>query len=310
MQQSAPKPPLALIAGPTASGKSDVAVRLALALVAQGRSAVIVNADSAQVYADLAVLSARPFEEEMQGIEHRLFGTWDGAQACSAADWAAAARGAIAEVHAQGGVPVLVGGTGLYIRTLLDGIAPIPAIDPAVRDTVRAMATGDAYAALRREDPARAAMLAPADSTRIARSLEVVRSTGQTLADWQASKTGGIGGSIALHPLILLPPREALYARCNQRFAGMLIGGSGARLPKSRPCSPASSTPPSPSCARSACPRSPVACAENARSKRPARAARRRPATTPSANTPGSAASRHRIGGGSSHSMSISVKIL
>jgi tRNA dimethylallyltransferase len=86
--ESADLPPLALIAGPTASGKSDVAVRLALALKAQGREGVVINADSAQVYADLAVLSARPSEEEMQGVEHRLFGTWDGATACSAADWA------------------------------------------------------------------------------------------------------------------------------------------------------------------------------------------------------------------------------
>jgi tRNA dimethylallyltransferase len=120
------RPPLALIAGPTASGKSDCAVRLALAIEAQGRRAVIVNADSAQVYDDLSVLSARPSPAEMQGIEHRLFGTWDGAQACSAADWATRAKAEIAEVHGQGGVPILVGGTGLYIRTLLDGIAPIP----------------------------------------------------------------------------------------------------------------------------------------------------------------------------------------
>ncbi|MFX8381719.1 isopentenyl transferase family protein, partial [Acinetobacter baumannii] len=86
---------VALIAGPTASGKSDLAVRLALALRAQGREAVVINADSAQVYADLAVLSARPDAAEMQGVPHRLFGAWDGAQACSAADWAAAARAEI-----------------------------------------------------------------------------------------------------------------------------------------------------------------------------------------------------------------------
>jgi hypothetical protein len=85
---------------------------------------VVINADSAQVYADLAVLSARPSPEEMRGIQHRLFGEWDGAESCSAADWAARARDVIAEVHARGGVPVLVGGTGLYLRTLLDGIAP------------------------------------------------------------------------------------------------------------------------------------------------------------------------------------------
>ena len=220
------KPPLALIAGPTASGKSDCAVRLALALDAQGRKPVVINADSAQVYADLAVLSARPSVDEMQGIPHRLFGEWDGAESCSAADWAARAKVVIAEVHAEDCVPVLVGGTGLYIRTLLDGIAPIPPIDPAVRDAVRAMPVAGAYAALQAEDPERAALLAPADAARIARALEVVRSTGQTLAHWQAERAGGIGDTVALHPLVLLPDRAWLYERCDRRFSAMLIDGA------------------------------------------------------------------------------------
>ena len=179
------RPPVALIAGPTASGKSDLAVRLALALRQQGREAVVINADSAQVYADLAVLSARPTADEMQGVPHRLFGEWDGASACSAADWARAARALVEEAHASGAVPILVGGTGLYLRTLLDGIAPVPPIDPAVRAAVRAMPVAEAHAALTREDPERAARLSPNDTTRVARALEVVRSTGQPLADWQ-----------------------------------------------------------------------------------------------------------------------------
>jgi tRNA dimethylallyltransferase len=222
----AKKPPLALIAGPTASGKSDCAVRLALALIAQGRQAVVINADSAQVYADLAVLSARPSPQEMQGVPHRLFGTWDGDHACSAADWAMMARAVIADVHAGGGVPILVGGTGLYLRTLLDGIAPVPAIDPAVRDKVRAMPVAEAFAALKQEDPQRAATLAPADAARISRALEVVRSTGRSLADWQCDKSGGIGDAVTLYPAILLPDREALYRRCDARFSAMLAGGA------------------------------------------------------------------------------------
>ena len=220
--QLAALPPLAIIAGPTASGKSDCAVRLALALRTRGREGVVINADSAQVYADLAVLSARPSEAEMQGVPHRLFGEWDGAVACSAADWAVRAREVIAEVHAAGAVPILVGGTGLYIRTLLDGIAPIPPIDPAIRSAVRAMAVADAHAALLREDPARAALLAPADIARVCRALEVVRSTGRTLGEWQQHREGGIGHAVALHPLVLLPPRDWLYKRCDMRFAMML----------------------------------------------------------------------------------------
>lgn len=220
------RPPLALIAGPTASGKSDLAVRLALVLEERGKRTVVINADSAQVYSDLTVLSARPSREEMRGIEHRLFGAWDGADACSAADWAAAARREIAAVHGAGGVPILVGGTGLYIRTLLDGIAPVPEIDPDVREAVRALPTGEAYAALLREDPERAVVLAPGDSSRIARALEVVRSTGHPLAKWQGERGGGIGDKLELYPAVLLPERKALYARCDTRFARMLENGA------------------------------------------------------------------------------------
>ncbi len=224
------RPPLALIAGPTASGKSDLAVRIARAVEARGRRAVVINADSAQVYADLAVLSARPSPRDMQGIEHRLFGAWDGAVACSAVDWAAAARTEIAHVQQEGGLPILVGGTGLYIRTLLDGIAPVPPIDAHVRAAVRALPVAEAYAALRAEDPERAAALAPADAARIARALEVVRSTGRGLASWQADLSGGIGALVDLRPLVLLPDRAALYARCDMRFARMLEGGAIAEV--------------------------------------------------------------------------------
>ncbi len=220
------RPPLVLIAGPTASGKSDLAVKVALEAQASGQDAVVINADSAQVYADLTVLSARPSAAEMQGIEHRLFGTWDGAEACSAADWAGAAKAEVSRAHASSLLPVLVGGTGLYIRTLLDGIAPVPPVDPDIRAQVRAMSPAEAHAALAREDPERAAALSPNDAARTARALEVVRSTGRTLAHWQADRVGGIGGEIDLKPLILLPDREMLYARCDARFASMLESGA------------------------------------------------------------------------------------
>lgn len=191
---------------------------------------MIINADSAQVYADLQVLSARPANDEMGGIEHRLFGAWDGAEACSAAAWAARASAEIAELHDAGAVPILVGGTGLYIRVLLDGIAPIPEIDPAVRTLVRSLPEDAAYRLLQIEDPLRAAELNPADHQRIARALEVKRSTGVTLADWQIAKAGGIGEAITLHPLILLPDRVWLYDRCDARFAAMAAGGAIAEV--------------------------------------------------------------------------------
>lgn len=227
---SSPAAPVALIAGPTASGKSAFALALAHRLAECGKRGVIVNADSAQVYADLCVLSARPSEEEMEGIEHRLFGAWDGAEACSAAAWANRAKAEIADIHAGGGVPILVGGTGLYHKVLLEGIAPIPAIDPAVRNMVRALDEGAAYKLLQVEDPLRASELDPGDTQRIARALEVKRSTGVTLGDWQMAKAGGIGEEIALHPLVLLPERQWVYDRCDTRFEAMLDAGAVAEV--------------------------------------------------------------------------------
>jgi tRNA dimethylallyltransferase len=211
------KPPLALIAGPTASGKSALALRLAEAV-----GGAIVNADSAQVYRDLRIVSARPSPEEEKSVPHFLYGYRDGADPCSAADWTADARTAIAEAQGAGRLPVLVGGTGLYIRTLIEGIAPVPAIDPDVRAAVRAMPAGAAHEALAREDPESAARVRPGDTTRTARALEVVRSTGRPLGEWQREKTGGIGNTIALAPLVLLPPRDWLYARCDRRFEEIL----------------------------------------------------------------------------------------
>ncbi len=224
--QSPERKAVALIAGPTASGKSDLAVEVALELARRSSRGVVINADSAQVYRDLRVLSARPSQEDMRGVEHRLFGAWDGADPCSAADWAAAARREIENAQLAGAVPILVGGTGLYLRTLLDGIAPVPPIDPSMREAVRALPTSEAYAALQDKDPERADALNPRDTTRIARALEVIRSTGKPLAHWQAERVGGIGAAVELFPLVLLPDRERLYARCDLRFEKMLENGA------------------------------------------------------------------------------------
>ena len=203
-----------------------MAVSLAKAL----GKAQVVNADASQVYADLAILSARPNDDEMAGVPHHLFGHIDAAEAHNAARWADEARAAIAAAHAAGDVPILVGGTGLHIRTLLDGISPIPDIDPDVRAAVRALPVADAYAALTCEDPDTAARLNRADTTRIARALEVVRSTGHPLGHWHAAHTGGIGDTITLAPMILLPPREWLRDRCDQRLVQMFDRGAMAEV--------------------------------------------------------------------------------
>lgn len=219
------RPPLALIAGPTASGKSALALELA-----ERTGGVVINADASQVYADLRLLSARPSPQEEARAPHRLFGTIDGLEACSAARWADDAKREIAAAHAAGRLPILVGGTGLYLRTLLDGIAPVPEIAPDIRAAVRALPVREAHAALAREDPAAAAALAPADTARVARALEVVRSTGRPIHLWRARKEGGIGDAVRLAAAILLPPRDWLTARCDRRFEAMLEEGAVAEV--------------------------------------------------------------------------------
>ncbi len=215
------KPPLALIAGPTASGKSGLAVRLA-----ELSGGAIINADSAQVYRDLPILSAAPGPEDTRRAEHLLYGILDGTRPCSAAEWAELARSEIRRLHADGRLPILAGGTGLYLRTLLEGIAPVPKIDPEIRSRVRAASVAENLAALAPVDPVAAASLNPGDTTRIARALEVAWSTGRTLGEWQEEKKGGIGGEVELQPLLLLPPRAWLYQRCDLRFEKMVEEGA------------------------------------------------------------------------------------
>ena len=218
-------PPLTVIAGPTASGKSALALALA-----EREGAIVINADSAQIYRDLPILSAAPTEVEKARAEHRLYGIRDGADSCSAADWAALAKDEVRRAHRLCKLPVLVGGTGLYLRTLLDGIAPVPPIDPDIRRRVRSSAITDNRAQLERLDREAAARLKPTDTTRIARALEVVLSTGKTLKEWQADRIGGMAGEVDLRPLILLPPRDWLYVRCDDRFAAMVEQGAVAEV--------------------------------------------------------------------------------
>lgn len=194
--------------------------------MAEETGGTIINADATQVYRDLRILSARPSPAEEARVPHRLFGHRDGAVAWSAAAWAEEAKAAIADVHAQDRLPILAGGTGLYIRTLLDGLAPVPEIDPAIRAAVRAMPIGAAHAALEQEDPALAALLHRHDSARAQRALEVRRSTGMSLLDWRRRRSGGIGGQIALEAQVIDLPVAALYARCDTRVDLMI--GEGA----------------------------------------------------------------------------------
>ncbi len=210
-----------VIAGPTASGKSAHALALAKA-----ENGVIINADASQVYADLRVLSARPLPDEEAQAPHRLYGVIDGAQACSAAVWAEMAKAEVAAAHAAGPLPIITGGTGLYIRTLLDGIAPVPEIDPAVRGEVRALGAEAAWTALEREDPVMAKRLNRSDRQRVARALEVVRATRRSLSAWQQQLEGGIGGDVDLDARVVTLPRDQLYKRCDARLVAMVAQGA------------------------------------------------------------------------------------
>lgn len=212
---------LALIAGPTASGKTALALHLA-----RKQPVTIINADSAQVYAHLPILSAQPSATEMATAPHKLFGYLDGRDTCSAARWAQDAKAEIELAWREERLPLLVGGTGLYLRTLLYGIAPIPEIDPEKRRVVRSLPTDAAYQALQGEDAASAAALSPSDDSRVKRALEVIRSTGTSIIDWRKRLEGGIADKVNLRPLILLPPRDWLHDRCDQRFELMMEQGA------------------------------------------------------------------------------------
>jgi tRNA dimethylallyltransferase len=210
-----------VIAGPTASGKSRFGVELAKRIHGE-----IVNADALQLYADLQILSARPTLSDMQGVPHHLYGSWDGSEAASAAQWRDVAMATLHRIWHQQRVPIVIGGTGLYLRTLLDGIAPIPDIPPVLRAAVRAMPLAERAEALMLEDPHMAATLNPNDSQRLARALEVVRATGRSLRSYHGPQADGLAQTAKVITTRLLPERALLYERCDARLDHMLADGA------------------------------------------------------------------------------------
>lgn len=220
-----PKNLFTLIAGPTASGKSALAMRLA-----QEAGGLVVNADSMQVYKELRILTARPSEADEAAVPHRLYGFRGSSEAYSVAAWLRDVAPLIEAARAGGPPLVITGGTGLYFKALLEGLSPVPKIPDAVRRHWRAEgeASGSRalYAVLRERDPAMAARLAPTDPQRIVRALEVLEATGRSLLDWQA-----VAGKPLLAPgeaglLYVCPPREVLYARGDARLDKMVAAGA------------------------------------------------------------------------------------
>jgi tRNA dimethylallyltransferase len=213
-----------ILYGPTAGGKSALAIELAARL-----DGVIINADSLQLYAELEILTARPDAEALRQAPHRLYGTLPAAEAGSAARWRDWALAEIATALDAGKLPIVTGGTGLYLTALVQGLSPLPSADEAARAEATALYArlgGAAFrAALGKRDPAAAARLEPGDRQRLIRAWEVVEATGTPLSDWQALPREP-GHGLRFRLIGLMPERAELYRRIDHRFETMLAQGA------------------------------------------------------------------------------------
>jgi tRNA dimethylallyltransferase len=212
-----------LVAGPTCSGKSALALGLAERL-----GGTVINADSMQVYRELRIVTARPTAEEEARAPHALYGIRPAAEPGNAAWWRGAALAAMEQARAEGRLPILCGGTGMYFAALVDGIADIPECGEAARAEARWLLAEHGpvalHASLAKVDPATAARLRASDSQRVARAWEVWRGTGRGLAAWQKEK--GTPAPWRFTALLLDPPRAVLRAAIAGRFAAMLAAGA------------------------------------------------------------------------------------
>lgn len=227
------KPTLHLIAGPTASGKSALALD-----IARRENGMIINADAMQIYAGLPILTAQPSKKDRTIIPHELYETVDPSERFSVGKWLPLAQKVIERAVHAGRTPIIVGGTGLYFKALLEGIADIPDIPENVRHEVRKLYVdlgAEAFrAALAKLDPDSAAHLKPNDRQRLIRAYEVARHTGKPLGSWHTQKTPAMTGktgnklveTFTMIPHLLLLPREELYAACDRRFLWMMANGA------------------------------------------------------------------------------------
>ena len=215
-----------LIAGPTASGKTGLSIR-----VARENDAVILNTDSMQVYSGLQVITARPSEEEVKQAPHFLFGHVDGGSAYSVAQWLEDLRACIDENKLRRRKLIFVGGTGLYFNALLEGLSPVPPIDEAIRQkwrqAGRERSGAELHEALRSLDPSMAKQLRESDRQRVVRALEVFESTGKSLLEWQQEKGNPFfGKDVSVRKLLIMPERALLHERINLRFDLMMEQGA------------------------------------------------------------------------------------
>ncbi|MSP48533.1 MAG: tRNA (adenosine(37)-N6)-dimethylallyltransferase MiaA [Alphaproteobacteria bacterium] len=212
-----------LLAGPTASGKSALALDLARRF-----DGIVINADAMQVYREMPVLTARPDAAAEALVPHRLYGFLSAAEACSAGRWRPLAVAEIRAAQDSGRLPIVVGGTGLYLKALTDGLSPVPSVPGTVRAAVRArLETVGAeafHAELASRDPVMAGRLRPSDRQRLARAVEVLEATGTSLAGWQGRAAADEG--FRFRTLLLAPPRDVLHAACDARFRAMVVSGA------------------------------------------------------------------------------------
>ncbi len=216
------QPTAIIVAGPTASGKSALALALA-----EHYGGTIINADALQVYRDLRILTARPGALAAERAPHRLYGFLDAAERGSAARWRTLALVEIAAAGKAGRLPIVAGGTGLYLRALREGLAAVPDIPPAIREEAAALYLRLGGAQFREElarlDPVSAARLPPGDRTRLTRAYEVAQATGLPIGEWR--KQTGVPTPYRFATILLSPPRETLYAACDARFLAMIEAG-------------------------------------------------------------------------------------
>ena len=215
--------PIVFIAGPTASGKSAWAIELAKTFNGE-----IINADAMQVYEDLQILSARPTISEMQGVPHHLFGHIAGNIRYSTGQWLREVQPVILDCLAREVVPILVGGTGLYFKALLEGLAKVPAISQDVFENVKTILENEGIASLREEalriDLRATQRILGDDPQRLSRIVSVYRETGRPLSEWQ-SETRPIIPKQFCQCAVLIPDRSVLYERINARFENMITSG-------------------------------------------------------------------------------------
>ena len=221
----ADQPPVLVIAGPTASGKSHLAI-----LVAEAFGGEIVNADSMQVYRELAILTARPSPDDETRVPHHLYGIQSVSEVSSAGAWLKTAVHVIDDIRRRGRWPIVCGGTGLYLKVLREGIAPVPDIPADVFDVARRLYEEEGAVAFHERlvavDSAAADRLPPADRQRLIRAYAVKQATGRTLDEWQAMQSAEPPLEGPFFTVVLTPPRDALYARIDQRFNAMLDAGA------------------------------------------------------------------------------------